>query len=136
MSTPPPPARDDGSPQPGEDVHQVVGGMDTTPDQPLTGAYYVEFMAVQLLVVGCQDLGFTLTCIDADGAMRILQVSKSLNALHTFISFLPAPMWNGHNYPNPLKWAILGPTMRTGRSRGDVLCLNAMDCVGHPRGDK
>ena len=28
------------------------GGEDTTPDQPLTGAYYVEFMAGQLLDVG------------------------------------------------------------------------------------
>ena len=38
-----------------------------------------------------KDLGYTLTCIDADGAMHIMQTSKILNALHPFIIFLPAP---------------------------------------------
>ena len=38
-----------------------------------------------------KGLGLTVTCIDADGAMRIMQISKSLNALYPFISFLHAP---------------------------------------------
>ena len=35
-------------------------------------------------------LGYTPTCIDAD-AMQMMQISKIHNALHPFISFLPAP---------------------------------------------
>ena len=41
------PPRDDGSAPP-----MGAGGMDTTPDQPLARAYYVEFMAGQFLAVG------------------------------------------------------------------------------------
>ena len=37
-----------------------------------------------------QGLAFPLTCIDADDAMRIMQISKSLHALHPFISLPPA----------------------------------------------
>ena len=37
-----------------------------------------------------KDLGYTLTFIDADGAMHMMQISNILNALHPFISFLPA----------------------------------------------
>ena len=73
------------------------GGGGATLDQPpttnheLTGAYYVEFMAGQLLVVGHRRLWDSVTCIHADGAMHIMQISKKLNALYPFISFLPAP---------------------------------------------
>ena len=45
-------------------------------------------------------LGFTLTCIDVDGPMYIMQISKSLNALHPCISGLPAPLWNRHSAHN------------------------------------
>ena len=37
-------------------------------------------------------LGHTLTCIDADSAMHMMQISKNHNALHLFISYLPAPI--------------------------------------------
>ena len=36
-------------------------------------------------------LGYTLIGIDADGAMRIMQISKILNALHPFVTFLSPP---------------------------------------------
>ena len=36
-------------------------------------------------------LGYTLTCIDADGVMHMVQISKIHNALRSFISYQPAP---------------------------------------------
>ena len=57
-----------------------------------------------------RDLGYTLTCIDADGAMHMMQIRRSLNALHPFSSFLPAPcseqgQWGNELYPpTPLVW--------------------------------
>ena len=53
---PPPPQGRRFLPTPRGDYRQVMvpggGGEDTTADQPLTGAYYAEFMAGQLLAVG------------------------------------------------------------------------------------
>ena len=38
-----------------------------------------------------KGLGYTLTCIDADGVMHMMQKSSIHNALHPFITYLPAP---------------------------------------------
>ena len=35
-------------------------------------------------------LAYTLTCIDANGVMHVMQISKINNALHPFISYPPA----------------------------------------------
>ena len=48
-----PPTQGRGGLSPSEGPPPLGGrGMDTTPNQPLTGAYDVEFMAGQLLAVG------------------------------------------------------------------------------------
>ena len=60
--------------------------MDTTADQTLIGAHYAHGRSVGLP----KAPGYTLTCINADGVMHMMQISKIQKALHPFISFLPA----------------------------------------------
>ena len=55
-----------------------LGGSDTTAEQTLTSAYCAEFMARQLPC--CRSpkaLGYTPTCIDADGVMHIRNVKSN-----------------------------------------------------------
>ena len=46
-------------------------------------------------------LAYTLTCIDANGVMHVMQISKINNALYPFMSYLPAPgAEQGHCKPS------------------------------------
>ena len=38
-----------------------------------------------------EALAYTLTCINANGVMHLMQMREINNALHPFISYLPAP---------------------------------------------
>ena len=103
MSTPPP--REDGYPtNPGGDCCQVMHHFRGHHCRPNT--YRRRLCRIHGRSVACcklpKALGYTLTCIDADGVLHMTQISTIHKALHPFIGCLPTPTAEQNRVKLPL----------------------------------